>query len=58
MSIRLQTEVDALKERVATQANTIVEVAHDVAEMKEQVETLQKLLQAMTRASAKGGRGE
>lgn len=56
MSIRLQNEVDALAAKVKTQGDAIVEVAFDVSQLKEQVDELTRLLQAMTRATTARGK--
>lgn len=47
MSIRLQQEFATLQAQVSAQADTIARLEADVAE-------LQRLLQAMSRASSKG----
>ena len=56
MSIRLQNDVEALAVKVKTQGDAIVEVAYDVLALKEQVDQLTKLLEAMTRASTARGK--
>lgn len=52
MSIQQQNQIDALKAKLETHAALFVELARDVADLKEQVAELTRLLQAMTRASA------
>ena len=56
MSIRFQNELDELRAKAKTQGDAIVEIAFDVAELKRQVESLTKLLEAMTRASTARGK--
>ena len=56
MSFKMQNEIDALAAKVKTQGDAIVVVAYDVLALKEQVDQLTKLLEAMTRASTARGK--
>ena len=56
MSVRLQVEVDALRDRVSTHDAVLAVTGREVAELKEQVEELTRLLQSMTRAATKEGK--
>ena len=54
MSIKLETEVTALNEKVLKHQDAIVELAFDINELKTQVEELNRLLRAAARESSKG----